>query len=80
MPVDPEPYAGDDERANLAVMRDGTGRLVCRVITAEAPLLGYERRAMPHWATCAPLVAQAAAKRATKAGADNVVPIRGARP
>ena len=64
MPVDPSPYDGDDERANLAVMRDGSGRLVCRVITAARPLMGYEHRAMPHWATCAPVAAEALARKA----------------
>lgn len=63
MPMDPGRYDGDDQAANLAVYKDHTGRLNVRVITAAAPLESYEWRAMPHFATCPPLVAAAAARR-----------------
>lgn len=74
MPVDPDEYDGADERANLAVMLAGSGALTCRVITADRPLMGYERRAMPHWATCSDVAAQADAHRAEADLPPNVLP------
>lgn len=53
MPLDAADYDAADERANVAIMRDAAGTLRARVITAKRPLMGYERRAMPHFATCA---------------------------
>ena len=53
MPVDPEPSAD----GNVAVRRDGRGAWLGRVVTAELPLLPYERLHLPHFATCAPTVA-----------------------
>lgn len=52
MPVDPERYPLDDERANLLVGRDHLGSLIVRVITPDVPLLDNQWRAMPHFATC----------------------------
>lgn len=50
MPVDPQPRPD----GNLATYRDVAGQLRCRVVTADEPLQGYERPAMPHAATCTP--------------------------
>ncbi|MER8030652.1 hypothetical protein ABTZ78_17035 [Streptomyces bauhiniae] len=46
--VGPEP----DPAGNTAVRRTGTGAWVSRRVTAEQPLMGYERLHMPHPATC----------------------------
>lgn len=48
MPIDPQPR----EDGNLATYRDHTGRLKCRVISADYPIQPFERHAMPHFATC----------------------------
>jgi hypothetical protein len=49
MPIDAEP----NPAGNLAVWRDDTGALRCRVVTAEHPLNpDCERPGMPHWSTC----------------------------
>lgn len=48
MPVDPEPNEG----GNVAVYRDHLGQLRARVVMVGAPIEDYERRAMPHIATC----------------------------
>lgn len=44
---------GVDPDGNLAVYRDGTGTLKIRVLKAGQEPEPYERRAMPHAATCA---------------------------
>lgn len=74
MPMDVQDYPAEDERANLATWRDGLGRTTCRVITAERPLMGWERRRMPHWATCSTLAAEHDAKQADAQLGDNVLP------
>lgn len=66
MPVDPDEADRDDAAANLAVWRNHLRRLCVRVITAERPLLGFEHRGIPHFATCPPLVAERDAKRAVR--------------
>lgn len=48
--VDAEPSAD----GNTAVMRDAGGTLRSRRVTAELPLMPYERLMMPHAATCKP--------------------------
>ncbi|WP_431897859.1 J domain-containing protein [Nonomuraea sp. bgisy101] len=48
--VDPDPHP----EGNTAVMRDAGGTLRSRRVTAELPLLPYERLMMPHAATCRP--------------------------
>lgn len=59
MPVDPEPYAGDDTAANLAIYRGVDGNLRARVLTkADPDLRSFEWRGMPHFATCVALLAQ----------------------
>lgn len=73
MPLDPDD--ADVEAANVAVYRDATGRLNARVLKRGAPE-PYERRRMPHFATC-PALAASAGQRATDALAeiaDNVIP------
>lgn len=52
MPLDPGRYEGDDERANVAVYRDHTGRFNARVLKKGEQPEAYEWRAMPHFATC----------------------------
>lgn len=47
-PIDPEPNPG----GNLAVYLDHLRRLRVRVLAAGAEPESYERRAMPHAATC----------------------------
>lgn len=39
---------------NVAVRQDATGRLNARVLADGQEPYGYERRAMPHFATCSP--------------------------
>lgn len=53
MPIDPAVLADDDVRGNVAVWRDHLGSLYCRVVSRDEPLRAGERRAVPHWATCA---------------------------
>ncbi|WP_433235417.1 J domain-containing protein [Streptosporangium sp. CA-135522] len=48
--VNPDP----DPKGNTAVWRDVAGVLRSRRVTTEWPLLPYERRMMPHVATCKP--------------------------
>lgn len=48
--VDPVPHP----EGNTAVMRDAGGTLRSRRVTAELPLMPYERLMMPHTATCKP--------------------------
>ena len=48
MPLNPAPDPG----GNVAAYRDGTGRLRCRVLRKDEQPAGYERRYMPHFATC----------------------------
>lgn len=52
MPLDV--YVDDTGTGNVAVMRDHTGRLRARVLKDGEQPYGYERRAMPHFATCQP--------------------------
>ncbi len=48
-PVDAE----QNDKGNLALWRDGAGRLWCRGLTRERPTLeGAEWQGMPHHATC----------------------------
>jgi hypothetical protein len=67
MPVDPEPTPA----GNVAVMRDGAGRVISRVATQTRPPEAFETVYMPHVATCSPL----ALFRAPPAGGSNVIPI-----
>lgn len=46
--VNPEP----DPEGNQAVYRDGTGRWLTRQLGKDAAPFGWERRYMPHVATC----------------------------
>lgn len=64
MPLDPAEYARDDERANAAVYTDHLRRVRVRVISADRPLEGYERRGMPHFATCPTELAKRASRAA----------------
>lgn len=48
MPIDPTP----NPDGNVAAYRDGTGRWRARVLRAGEQPAGYERRYMPHFATC----------------------------
>lgn len=48
MPLDPRP----DPAGNVACYRDGTGRLLGRVLGKGQERAGYERVYMPHFATC----------------------------
>lgn len=41
-----------DPDGNVAVFRDVRGKLISRRVTADRPLLPYERLMMPHIATC----------------------------
>jgi hypothetical protein len=71
MPIDVEVYATDDEKANLAAYKDATGRLNVRVLKAGEQPEPYERRRMPHFATCAARLEAAAARRGE---VENVIP------
>lgn len=44
--------AGQDEAGNVAAYVDHTGRLVARVLRKNEVPEGFERRYMPHFATC----------------------------
>jgi hypothetical protein len=48
MPLDPDPH----EHGNVAAYRTGTGGWRCRVLRADEDPAGFERRYMPHFATC----------------------------
>lgn len=48
MPLNPSPDPG----GNQAAYRDGTGRWLTRQLRKDEEPLGYERRYMPHAATC----------------------------
>lgn len=63
MPIDPGVYPAEDERANLAVYKDHTGRINVRVLKAGEEPESYEKRGMPHFATCPKRVAAAKARR-----------------
>lgn len=59
MPVDPDPYEGTDEAANLALYRGVDGGLRARVLTKDGEgLRPFERRGLPHFASCPALLAQ----------------------
>lgn len=58
MPLDPERLPADDEKANLAVCRDHLNRILVRVLKAGEQPYRHEWRAMPHFATCVPRLAQ----------------------
>lgn len=59
MPLDPERRDADDPAANVAATRDHTGRLLVRVLHAGEQPDRHEWRAVPHFATCVPRLAQA---------------------
>jgi hypothetical protein len=71
LPLDPDP----DPDGNQAAYRDGTGGWRTRQLKAGEEPFGYERRFMPHMATCKP---QGAAVVPLKLP-QNVVPISAAR-
>lgn len=48
MPLDPDP----NPEGNVACFRDGGGRLVGRVLAKDQQPVAYEKRYMPHFATC----------------------------
>lgn len=48
LPLNPAP----DPDGNAAAYRDGTGRWCARILRKNEQPLGYERRYMPHFATC----------------------------
>lgn len=50
MPVDPVP----DDEGNVAAMRDGHGVWLGHVLKADERARPYEKRFMPHFATCKP--------------------------
>lgn len=62
MPLDPPTYPRDDETATAAVFTDHLRRVRVRILRHDRPLEGYERRAMPHFATCPVERAQRAAR------------------
>lgn len=64
MPIDPERYALDDERANLVTFSDHLGSLIVRSANAETLAMNPKARAMPHFATCK----AAAAESSTRTG------------
>ncbi len=65
IPLNPHP----DPDGNVAAYRDGTGRWVARVLHKDEQPLGWERRYMPHFATCT-------ARAKQQARAANVIPFR----
>jgi hypothetical protein len=65
MPLNPQP----DPDGNAAAYRDGTGRWRARVLHKDEHPLGYERRYMPHFATCP-------ARARQQAGPAKVLPFR----
>lgn len=62
MPLDPAQYDRDDEKANAAVYTDHNRRVRVRILSAARPLEGYERRGMPHFATCPAALAERASR------------------
>jgi hypothetical protein len=74
MPLDPRPH-GD---GNQAAYRDGTGGWRTRQLRQGEEPLGYERRHMPHVATCNPQEAAATPLRPVRLP-PNVIPITAAR-
>jgi hypothetical protein len=50
MPVNPVP----DDEGNVAAMRDARGTWVGHVLKADERAAPYEKRFMPHFATCTP--------------------------
>jgi len=84
MPVDPDRYDADDDRANLVVNRDHLGSVIVRAITADVEIVPPQWRAMPHFATCT--ARRSSSDEALHAqvaeyfpAAKNVIPIRGRR-
>ncbi len=77
MPLNPEIRSRDDALANLAVYKDHTGRLNVRVLKDGEQPEPYERRGMPHFATCVKRRTDAAALRGEIA---NVIPLPKRRP
>lgn len=73
IPLDPERRPVDDVTAPLAAYRDHLSRVQVRTVTGERPVAGFEWRAMPHFATCAP---QVAARDASAGRIPNVIPLR----
>lgn len=71
MPVDPEP----DDDGNVAAYRDARGVWVGHVLRADERTAPFEKRFVPHFATCAPVIAQRQAERDGARGG-NVVPFR----
>lgn len=75
MPLDPAVYPADDERATVATYTDHLKRLRVRTLDSDNPRPApFERRGIPHFATCPPLVAErerAASLRAAKEAAPN---------
>lgn len=74
MPLDPEP----DPAGNQAAYRDGTGRWLARQLGEGSEPFAYERRLMPHVATCTG-PQQRRAPQAPAVLAPNVIPITSAR-
>lgn len=74
MPLDPERHDVDDQAANVGVRRDHLGSLLVRVLKLGDVLEGNEWRAVPHFATCPPLVAARDA-RAGRLKAQGVLPM-----
>lgn len=54
MPLNPRP----DPAGNVAAYRDGTGRWCARVLHKDEQPAGWQRRYMPHFATCPARVRQ----------------------
>lgn len=63
MPLDPARYPDDDEKANLAIYKDHTGRINVRVLKVGQQPERYEHRGIAHFATCPKRVADGAARR-----------------
>lgn len=57
----------EDQAGNVAVYRDATGQPSGRVLRKDEQLKPYERRYMPHFATCIPHIAEEAHKREARA-------------
>lgn len=72
MPIDPEPRP----EGNLAVYRDHMGQIRARTLGEGQEPETYERRAMPHFATCPNIDRD---RKKTDGTPDNVVDIRTAR-
>ena len=70
---------GQDPAGNQAAYRDGTGRWLTRQLGKDAEPAGYERRFMPHVATCSGPQQRTATVSPLPQLPSNVIPISRAR-